>query len=76
MAEDLVVGSGGLQFTFNLESGDRVINRVPAYLHTDTAPRRGVSSLGCWSFDGVIVLSARIPARTSAVEAFEGVGVT
>lgn len=45
--------------------------RVPVPARAHTAPRRGVSDLGRWSFDGVFVLPENAPARTSA----KGVGM-
>ena len=63
-------GPVGLPHTLSAKDGDVI--RVPVPARTHTAPRRGVSSRGCWSFDGVFVLSARTPVRTSA----EGAGMT
>lgn len=57
---------------FYAKEGADVI-RVPVPARAHTAPRRGVSSqAGCWSVDGVFVLSERIPNRASD----EGVGMT
>lgn len=57
---------------FYPQEGADVI-RVPVPDTRHTAPRRGVSSrMRCWSFDGVIVLSAHTPVRPSG----EGVGMT
>ena len=50
-------GPVGLPHTLSAKDGDVI--RVPVPARTHTAPRRGVSSRGCWSFDGVLVLSAR-----------------
>lgn len=51
---------------FNQKEGADVI-RVPVPSTRHTAPRRGVSSrMRCWLFDGVFVLSAHLPVRTSA----------
>lgn len=70
---DLVVGVlGPAEHPFRKKEGADVI-RVPVPVTRHTAPRRGGSShAGCWSFDGVFVLSARTPVRPSV----EGVGMT
>lgn len=46
--------------------------RVPAPARAHTAPRRGVSDRGRWSFDGAFALSGCAPTRASV----EGVGMT
>jgi hypothetical protein len=78
-AEGPVAGQGpcergpeAVQFTFNLESGDRVIFRVPALPVLHAEPRRGRSMLACCDVDGAFVLLARTLALASCVEAGEG----
>lgn len=64
-------GPGGLSNTLYPKEGADV-TRVPVPSTRHTAPRRGVSSHGCWSFDGVFVLSTCTLVRTSG----EGAGMT
>lgn len=54
------------------ETGGGDVFRVPVPARAHTAPRRGVSDVGRWSFDGVFVLTENAPARPSV----EGVGMT
>lgn len=70
---DLVVGvRKPAEHPFREKEGADVI-RVPVPVTRHTAPRRGGSShAGCWSVDGVFVLSVRTPERPSG----EGVGMT
>lgn len=69
---DLVVGvRKPAEHPFREKEGADVI-RVPVPVTRHTAPRRGGSSRGCWSFDGAFVLSARTPVGPSS----EGAGMT
>jgi hypothetical protein len=56
-------GPVGLPHTLATKDGDVI--RVPVPGTRNTAPRRGVSSRGCWSVDGAFVLSTRTLVRTS-----------
>lgn len=69
VAEDLVVGV--LRPAEHPAKKGFDMTRVPASARIITAPRRGVSSRGCWSFGGVLVY-AGIPKRPSG----EGDGMT
>lgn len=70
--KDLVVGVLGPTAARSYETGGCDVFRVPVPARAHTAPRRGVSDRGRWSFDGVFVLPGIAPARTSV----EGVGMT
>ncbi|GGU66366.1 hypothetical protein GCM10010259_65810 [Streptomyces daghestanicus] len=45
------------------------VTRVPVPVTRHTAPRRGHSNRGCWSFDGVFVMSAHARFRALSEEA-------
>lgn len=57
-AKDLVVGVVW-PAAHSFETGGGDVIRVPVPTRAHTAPRRGVSDLGRWSFDGVFVLPER-----------------
>lgn len=70
---NLVVGVLG-PAAHSYETGGGDVFRVPVPARAHTAPRRGLSDLGRWSFDGVFVLSqsGNAPCRASD----EGDGMT
>lgn len=58
----------GWPAAYSYEPGGGDVIRVPVPARAHTAPRRGVSDLGRWSFDGVFVLPGCAPTIASVEE--------